>query len=249
MRTHSVLPALTALVLSATTLAGAASAEDAQRLHLRGLLDLAVHNDTHSAELARFDALSSPLESQRLRLFAEGSASPHIDVFTQVVVSQDEFWFDGAYALVTPWRERDLHLMAGKIPAPIGTWAARTYSNKNPLVTSPLMYQHHTSLRWDDTPLSHEALLGAAGEGHEGADYGGGYGAPGMPVVDDYGWDFGIVALGSVAPFEFSAGVTNSAPSWASPGNDVNTGKAVLGRAGVVPAAGWRLGVSGAYGA
>jgi hypothetical protein len=224
-------------------------AEDAPRLRLRGLVDLVLHNDTHSAELATFDGSVSPLESQRVRLFIEGSAAPNIDVFTQVVFSQEAFVLDGAYALVTPWKERDLHLMAGKIPAPIGAWAPRTYSNKNPLVTSPLMYQHHTSLRWDDTPASPAALLAAAGTGYDGADYGDGSGSLGMPIVDDYGWDFGVVALGSVPPLEFSVGVTNSAPSWASPGEDVNDGKAVLGRVGFVPAAGLRFGVSGAQGA
>lgn len=229
--------------------AAPARAEDAPRLRVRGLVDLVLHNDTHPAELATFDGEGSPLESQRLRLFVEGSASPNIDVFTQVIFSQETFLLDGAYALVTPWRERDLHLMAGKIPWPIGTWAPRTYSNKNPLVTSPLMYQHHTSLRWDRIPMSPAALLSAAGTGWDGADYGSGAGAPGMPIVDDYGWDFGVVALGSVAPFEFSAGLTSSAPGWGSPGEDVNDGKAVLGRVGLVPAAGVRLGVSGAQGA
>lgn len=247
MRTPVSIRRLTvALAMLAATPAGA---EDAPRLRVRGLVDLVLHNDTHSAELATFDRAGSPLESQRLRLFVEGSASANIDVFTQVIFSQETFVLDGAYALVTPWRERDLHLMAGKIPAPIGAWAPRTYSNKNPLVTSPLMYQHHTSLRWDKVPMSPAALLGAAGMGWDGADYGSGAGSLGMPIVDDYGWDFGVVALGSIAPFEFSLGLTNSAPGWASPGEDVNDGKAVQGRLGVVPTAGVRLGVSGAQGA
>lgn len=240
---------LLALAIAAALLAPAAArAEDAPRLRVRGLVDLVLHNDTHSSELATFDGSGSPLESQRLRLFVEGSASPNIDVFTQVIFSQQTFLLDGAYALVTPWRERDLHLMAGKIPWPIGTWAPRTYSNKNPLVTSPLMYQHHTSLRWDEVPMTPDALLAAAGTGYEGADYGGGSGSLGMPIVDDYGWDFGVVALGSVAPLEFSAGLTNSAPGWGSPGEDVNDGKAVMGRVGLVPTAGLRFGVSGAQG-
>lgn len=249
MRTETFLRPLAAALAAAILAAAPARAEDAPHLRVRGLVDLVLHNDTHSAEIATFDAGSSPLESQRLRLFVEGSASPSIDVFTQVIFAQNELLLDGAYALVTPWHERDLHLMAGKIPSPIGTWAPRTYSNKNPLITSPLMYQHHTSLRWDKVPMSPAALLSAAGTGWAGADYGSGPGSPGMPIVDDYGWDFGLVALGSVAPLEFSLGVTNSAPGWASPGQDVNDGKAVQGRIGLVPTAGIRLGVSGAQGA
>lgn len=249
MRRNALSRALAPALLLAALAAAPALADDAPAIRVRGLVDLVLHNDTHPAELATFDGAGSPLESQRLRLFVEGSASANIDVFTQIIFSQETFVLDGAYALVTPWRERDLHLMAGKIPWPIGTWAPRTYSNKNPLITSPLMYQHHTSLRWDKIPGSPAALLAAAGTGWEGADYGTGPGALGMPIVDDYGWDFGVVALGSVAPLEFSAGLTNSAPGWGSPGEDVNDGKAVLGRVGLVPAAGVRVGVSGAQGA
>lgn len=247
MRTSSILRLLA--LASALLAAAPARAEDAPRLRVRGLADLVLHNDNHAAELATFDGETSPLESQRVRLFVEGSASPAIDIFTQVAFSQEEFVLDGAYALVTPWRERDLHLMAGKIPWPVGTWAPRTYSNRNPFVTSPLMYQHHTSLRWDKVPMSPAALLSAAGEGWDGANYGTGPGAPGMPIVDDYGWDFGVVALGSLAPVEFAAGLTNSAPGWGSAGEDANDGKALVGRLGLVPVAGVRVGVSGGRGA
>ena len=47
---------------------------------------------------------------------------------------------DGAYALWTPWKSRDLHLQAGNIPWPVGTWAPRKYSDKNPLIGEPLIY-------------------------------------------------------------------------------------------------------------
>jgi hypothetical protein len=228
--------------------AGAVRADEAPRLRVRGMLDLAVHNNGHSAEIATYDGTDSPFGSQRLRLFVEGSASANVDVFTQLLLKQDEVILDGAYALITPWVTRDLHLMAGKIPAPVGAWAPRTYSTRNPLVAPPLMYQYHSSLRWDSTPMSKGALLAAAGTGWAGADYGSGAGSPGMPVVDDYGWDFGVVAVGSVPPLEFSVGTTNSAPSWGSPGEDVNRGKAVLGRVGLAPTAGVRFGVSGAQG-
>lgn len=249
MRRRTPVRTLAITIALALSAASAVRAEEAQRIHLRGLLDLVVHNDNHAADLVRFSEDASPLESQRLRLFADGNVSGNVDVFTQVIFAQNEIVLDGAYALITPWRERDLHVMAGKIPWPIGTWAPRTYSNKNPLIVSPLMYQYHTSLRWDATPPNVDALLAAAGTGWEGADYGSGPGMPGMPIVDDYGWDFGVVGLGSVSKLEFSAGLTNSAPGWGSPGEDANDGKAVMGRLGFVPTAGLRFGVSAAQGA
>ena len=248
MRTPNSLRLMTLAIVVLAVLAGPAHAEDTRQIRLRGLVDIAVNNTNHASDIATFNGADSPLQSTRLRLFVEGAATSNIDVFTQVVLAQDVLFLDGAYALITPWHERDLHLMAGKIPWPIGTWAPRTYSNKNPLVTSPLMYQHHTSLRWDEVPGSPAELLSAAGTGYDGADYGGGSGSPGMPIVDDYGWDFGVVALGTVSRFEFSGGVTNSAPGWGSPGEDVNDGKATMGRVGFVPTAGLRMGVSAAQG-
>lgn len=249
MRTPHFLRLMTLAMLLLAVPAVPAHAEDTRQIRLRGLVDIAIHNDNLAADIATFNGTDSPLQSTRLRLFVEGNATSNIDIFTQVVFAQDVLFLDGAYALITPWHERDLHLMAGKIPWPIGTWAPRTYSNKNPLVTSPLMYQHHTSLRWDETPAGPAELLSAAGTGYDGADYGGGSGAVGMPIVDDYGWDFGVVALGTVSRFEFSGGATNSAPGWGAPGEDANHGKAYMGRVGFVPTAGLRMGVSAAQGA
>jgi hypothetical protein len=90
-------------------------------------------------------------------------------------------------------------------------------------------------------------LVAAAGSGQYGVQYGPERGS-GMPVVDDRWWDVGAVALGARAPFEFALGAIQGSPGWPVNGADDTPGQTTLGRIGLVPAAGVRAGVSGAYG-
>jgi hypothetical protein len=69
-----------------------------------------------------------------------------------------------------------------------------------------------------------------------------------MPLVDDSYWDVGVTVVGSARPLEYAFGVTSGTPGWASTAQEENAGKTVLGRLGVTPFAGLRLGISGAYG-
>ncbi len=242
--------ALLALILSLLGVPEARAADAASTLRVHGLLDLGWHSDDEAFAANQFIAGDSPFSPYRLRLYFDGQASAQVQVFVQALLTEaGGTRVDGAYALITPWEDKDLHLMAGKIAWPIGTWAPRTYSDKNPLIGVPLMYQYHTSLRWDDIPRTTDELVAAAGAGAAGPDYGGGIGSPGMPIVDDFGWDFGVVAQGSVRPLEFAFGATQSAPSWASPGEDANRGLTALGRLGYAPVPELRVGVSGARGA
>src|SRR5204863_2310796 len=68
-----------------------------------------------------------------------------------------------------------------------------------------------------------------------------------LPILYENWWDFGIVTLGTVAPFEFAAGVRNGTVGAPAMGDD-NDGKQVLGRIGFMPAPWIRAGVSGARG-
>jgi hypothetical protein len=246
-----LIATLCTLTLAALLPERAASATDvASTLRVHGLLDLGWHSDDEAIDANQFIVGDSPFSPYRLRLYFDGQASPQVQVFVQALLTEaGGARVDGAYALITPWEEKDLHVMAGKIAWPIGTWAPRTYSDKNPLIGVPLMYQYHTSLRWDDIPLTTDDLLAAAGAGATGPDYGSGVGSAGMPIVDDFGWDVGLVAQGSVRPIEFAFGATQSAPGWASPGEDANHGYTALGRLGFAPVPELRVGVSGARGA
>ena len=133
--------------------------------------------------------------------------------------------------------------MAGKVPWAIGSYAPRTYSNRNPLIGAPLMYQYHSTLRWDEIPPDADALLASAGSGQAGVSQG-----RGMPIVDDSYWDVGVTVLGSARPFEYALGMVAGTPGWGSTSRDENSGKTVLGRIGIAPLPGFRIGASAAYG-
>lgn len=108
----------------------------------------------------------------------------------------------------------------------------------------PLMYQYRTALAWDSQAGDADELVTSAGHGQIESDADHTY----LPIVDDRWWDTGLVVLGSQRPFEFALGVEQGSPSWPAPGEDNTPGQTLLGRLGVAPVAGVRVGVSGAYG-
>ncbi len=235
------------LCLLGLAFADAASAE--VRLEPGALIDLGWVSSETGRLYNQHTQGDSQFDPYRMRLFLDAEVAPGLTVFTQAILHEGlmPLVLDGAYARWTPWSDLDLHVQAGKIPWPIGTFGPRTYSDRNRLIGSPLMYQHHTSLAWDAVAVDVDHLVSAAGTGQTGLDYGGGH-SYGMVVVDDRWWDFGIAAIGSSHGVEFSLGATQSTPGWPEPNPDDTPGNGYLGRIGLVPIPELRVGVSGAYG-
>jgi len=224
----------------------AASAAD---ISYHGLLDLVITQRGKAFDHNVLTRGDSPFDPAGVRLFADSKVNDRTEVFAQVVLHDaSSLYLDGAYLLYSPLAGHDLHLLAGKIPWAIGTWGPRTYSNRNPLIGTPLIYAHHTTLLWYGIPPTTDALLATAGQGAYGVNY---YGFPmgrGMPIVDDSYWDVGLTIAGSERPLEYAAGVVAGTPSWGSTSQDDNSGKCVLGRIGLAPMPWLRFGASGAYG-
>ncbi len=234
------------VLVAALALATPAPAAD---LRVRGMLDLTLPSGTEALEWNNTTQGDSNFDPYRVRVFLDAAISPTLAFYGETILHEGAMGIraEGAYAQWTPWPERDLHVQAGKVPWPIGTWGPRAYSDKNPLVGMPLMYQYHTSLAWDVPVASVDQLVAAAGQGQSGVQYGPYVGA-GMPVVDDRWWDVGAVALGAQRPFEFALGVLQGSPGWPVNGRDQTPGQTTLGRFGIMPTAGVRMGVSGAWG-
>lgn len=233
----------------AALLALLAAPAHATEIHAHGLLDLVATGRGPAYDynvLMRGDA---PLDPYGLRLFADAQVNPRLQIFSQLVVRDATTpYVDGAYLLFTPALGHDMHVLAGKLPWAVGTYAPRTYSSHNPLVGTPLMYQYHSTLLWYEVVPSADALLATSGSGQYGVNY---YGYPegrGMTIVDDSYWDVGVTITGSARPLEFALGMTAGTPGWGSTQKDENSGKSVLGRLGVAPIPGLRIGLSGAYG-
>lgn len=238
-----------ALALIATAITFVPGAARATAVEIHGLLDVVATERGEAYELNVLTRGDAPFDAFGVRMFVNAEANPKLHVFTQLVLRDASgLYVDGAYLMYTPSAAHDAHILAGKVPWAIGTYAPRTYSNKNPLIGTPLIYQYHTTLLWYAVPLSADALIAAAGSGQQvpgSIGYGGGRG---MPIVDDSYWDVGVSLIGAERPFEYALGVTNGAPGWGSTSEEENGGKTVLGRIGVTPIPALRLGVSGAIG-
>jgi hypothetical protein len=236
--------------LALAALASAAPAARAADVKAHALLDLVAATNTDALPLTWEDPGVSAFDPYTLRVFADGRVTPKLEGHAQLAYREAiGARLIGAYAMFTPWADRDVHLAAGKIPWWIGTYADREYTDKNPLVGTPLLYQYRTPLRWYDVDFSADALLANAGRASGGGRTAGGpvY-AIGAPVIWESWWDVGVMALGSVRPFEFSLGVVQGTPGWGSSAEEENHGKSFLGRIGIAPHPALRAGVSGSTG-
>lgn len=215
-----------------------------------GLLDVAAAGHGGGYDLNRLNRGNTAFDAYRLRLFLETRPQPalqvHAQVFCDDVTGPIVF---GAYLDFAPAPERDFHLLAGKIPSPLGTYAPRTYSDEKPLVGTPMIHQYHSTLRPDLPPPDADALLAVAGTGNGAVAYApGAPGFHGMPILYDHCWDFGALLVGSARPVEFAAGLTYGTPSAPQTVRDGNRGQTWMGRVGLQLGPALRLGVSGARG-
>src|SRR5437764_10157040 len=229
-----------------TMLVAPALAAAAPEVHVRGLLDLGLASSNDARRINQLTFAESNFDPYRLRLFLDAKLATGLEVHVQSLFSEGTSTVraDGVYALWTPWENRDLSVEAGKIPWLIGTYSPRTYSDRNWLIGTPLIYQYRTGLVWNVAQTNADALVLEAGHAQLAPIAGNTY----LPLIDERWWDTGAAVVGSIRPVEFAAGVTQGSPSWPSPGSDDQPGQTVLGRVGLVPVAGVRLGVSGADG-
>ena len=241
----------------AMTLVGAARGEcaSAGSVNFQGNLDLVYVTRYEQEAINTLNFGENAFHTARIRLFADAPIQEHVHVFTEFLYDDGTMkarLFGGFVRLSDP-KGRDIHLEAGKIPLHVGAFPNRSYAPKNNLIGSPLMYQYHTDVRNEQIPTRGDDLVANRGRGYftdylsgglTGAGYTGGHA---LPVLYENCWDFGVVALGTVAPLEFAVGVTNGTVG-APVMNDDNDGKGVLARLGFVPAPWIRTGVSGSRG-
>lgn len=218
-------------------------------LRVRGLLDLVATGRGSALDHNLLSRGDSPFDPYGMRVFGDAVVNDQLTILSQVVLRDASgLYVDGAYLMYSPSAKHDLHVLAGKIPWAIGTYGPRTYSNRNPLIGTPLMYQHQTSLGWYEYTPNADVLLRAAGSGPLGVNSLGYGEGPGMPIVDDSYWDVGVTVAGSDRPIEYALGVVAGTPGWGSTSRDENTGKSWLGRLGFAPVPWLRVGASGSYG-
>jgi hypothetical protein len=253
------------LVVAAFTPAGTAAAQTApgSQAFFSGTLDLArTFGGSGEPEVNRLIRGDNPFDNVRLRLFADVVVHERWTVFNQILIDPSSSMglesFLRSYLRFDVFKREkaDLSLQAGVVPTPFGAYSPRAYSDRNPLVSDPLMYHYFTTLRSNQIPANNADLLRHRGQGQAanftGTGFAGG-GSPikfnGMPMIYDPCWDVGVQAIGSAGRLEYVVAVsqgTLSAPRFK--GGDNNHGKQFSGRLAFVPYAGVVVGASYARG-
>jgi len=152
------------------------------------------------AKLSNFDFL-------RLRLFFDAVISTDKVLFSQILINDNRFILFGAYMRFTNIYGNDLNLNIGLIPNTVGSFGPRTYSNKNPLIGTPLVYNYHTALSLASSLENIQDLLELRGQGYK---------YYGLPILYDFCWNSGLELYGSLGNLFWSIGFLSgsvSAPS------------------------------------
>jgi hypothetical protein len=251
------------LVVAVVTPAGTAAAQTAPGSHVffSGTLDLAhPFGGDGEPEVNRLIRGDNPFDNVRLRLFGDVVINSRWTVFNQILIDPSSRMglesFLRSYLRFDVFKKQkaDLSLQAGVVPTPFGAYSPRAYSDRNPLVSDPLMYHYFTTLRSNQLPAGNADLLRHRGQG-QSDDFTGFAGGGstikfnGMPMIYDPCWDVGVQALGSAGRLEYVLAVsqgTLSAPRFK--GGDNNHGKQLSGRLAFVPRPGIVLGASYARG-
>lgn len=247
-----------AVLLAGAVLAGSGSPARAESdLKLGGLVDLVGHGNRTSVYLNRSMYGLTNFDNLHVRVFAEGG-SERTRAFLQFLISDvgsSNFRFYGGYVQHRLFEGREMYLEAGKIPVHEGTWAPRTYSDKNPLLGVPFAYYYKSTLPSRQVPRDLDQVLAQRGRGQASVNYTNtdgsprGAAGPSLQMLYDNCWDYGAYLLGAGTRFDYAFGITTGAPAAPVPGPDTNRQPSVHAKVGFAPVAALKLHVSAAHGA
>jgi hypothetical protein len=161
---------------------------------LSGLADVVFHNSGEEDITNVSFGGASPLQALRTRIFLDSHLDDDIAFFAQVLYADDEISLYGAYARFSGVAGTPVNLHVGLIPTPVGTFAERTYSDKNPLVGTPLVHNHHSSLNVTVEQKTVDDLLAARDERSR----------MGLPVIYDNCWNTGVETFGQIGAIDWS---------------------------------------------
>lgn len=207
------------------------------QVEFSGQLDLVASPQRDSLGINTNFRRDNPFSPVRMRLFARSWVTETIGVFGELLYDIDASpRLNGAYVVVNkiagrPW----LSARLGLAPSPVGSFGLRsTYFNTNPLVGVPLLWQYHTNLSKSGTSTAADLGVASPEPGR------------GAPILYDACWNVQWELFGEHGRFEYSLAITPGAMS--NPGAREIPGFQVLGRVGVAPLSGLRLGFSAGHG-
>jgi hypothetical protein len=187
-----------AFALGIGALASTASASPgAGRVTIGGLVDLVERNSEDDLTNRNF-AQTSNLDPVRTRLFLDAALDDGVQLFTQLVFwGYGDLFLYGAYVRFEDVGGSAASLNVGLIPATVGQWGPRTYSDSNPLVGVPLAENHHTAM----TPKERQTTVADLLEARDRRPQ------SGLPILYDNCWGTGVEVYGPLGDFDWSLGV------------------------------------------
>ncbi len=180
---------------------------------------------------------ASPFSLVRARFFVDAEVDDGVAVFTTLLFDEDLQHFDleGAYVVFdqvggASWASA----LVGKMPTPFGTFAARSFAMVNPLIGVPLIYQYFSAIQGGSVASDNAAQLARRGDSFRSGR--------GLPTLYDACWNSGVQIFGSRGVLTYALAFTKGAVS--NPTASDNDGVQIVGRVGVQPTMGLKLGVS-----
>lgn len=153
-----------------------------------GLLDFVARNaEEQDITNVTFKGTSN-LHTTRARLFFDAPLEGENAAFIQLLADNYTIDVYGAYIRLVKIFNLPVNLNAGIIPNTVGNFGPRTYSNANPVVGVPLLWNHHSSYapNLEDQARTVDELLAKRTERTN----------MGLPVLYDNCWNSGIEFFG-----------------------------------------------------
>lgn len=168
-------------------------------VQVSGLADFVYCNsDNNDITNVTFRGFSN-FHTSRTRLFFDGNVGDNTDLFVQILIDEYNFQLYGAYARFSNLSGPYLNLNIGYIPSTIGSYAPRTYSDKNPLIGTPLLYNFHSALQPGSLGIN-PSVSDLLARRDTRSSFG-------LPFIYDACWNTGAEFYGSSGKIDYSLGL------------------------------------------
>jgi hypothetical protein len=186
------------IILFAVLITGASVSAET---NVSGLTDIVFKNSREfEYEVTNYTFKNfSNFHSMRTRLFFDSEIEENLSIFIQVLINNNTFSLYGAYARIERIGGSGLNLNIGYIPGTVGAFGPRTYSDKNPLIGQPLMYNHHSNL-FPGRTAPVESVDDFLAQRVNRSRFG-------LPVIYDACWNTGMELYGSWEGLDYSLGL------------------------------------------
>lgn len=168
-------------------------------VEVSGLNDFVIRDATESDVINETFRGYSNFHTTRSRIFFDVAMSDNSFAFVQLLIDNYKVSLYAAYARFENVVPGYLNIQVGYIPSPIGTFAARTYSDINPVIGTPLLYNFHTSFNpFGKNPVGPvDSLIQRRNERSRF----------GLPIMYNACWNSGLEFYGNINKLSYSLGL------------------------------------------